>query len=39
MQRFQNVFGQNKFSIIGMIHVKALPGKFCVLINLWKEIY
>lgn len=26
MQRFQQVFGSKSFSVIGMIHVKALPG-------------
>lgn len=28
MQRFQQVFGSKLFSVIGMIHVRALPGSF-----------
>lgn len=31
MQRFQQIFGKKPFSVIGMIHVEALPGvHFCL---------
>lgn len=33
MQRFQQIFGKKPFSVIGMIHVKALPG-VCVCVRV-----
>lgn len=34
MQRFHQVFGTKLFSVIGMIHVRALPGLFNLFIAI-----
>ena len=34
MQRFQQVFGTKLFSVIGMIHLRALPGSFQTLFSV-----